>query len=153
MTLYHASREIVYIPEIRKIGYQKDFSWGFYCTKNFEQAKRWALRSSQTEGKPTINYFEYTENLKLSIKKFDDVSDDWLDFIANCRNGKPHNFDVVEGPMANDTIWNYVNDYLVGNITRRQFWVLAEFKHPTHQISFNTNVALDCLKYQKSEVI
>lgn len=34
-----------------------------------------------------------------------------------------------------------------------EFWVLAEFKHPTHQISFHTLLALDCLIYKKSEVV
>ena len=31
MELYHASKEIVQYPEIRKAKYTKDFSWGFYC--------------------------------------------------------------------------------------------------------------------------
>ncbi len=29
-----------------------------------------------------------------------------------------HEFDIVEGPMADDTIWNFVNDYLSGNISK-----------------------------------
>ena len=52
-----------------------------------------------------------------------------------------------------DTIWNYVNDFLSGRINRKQFWALAEFKYPTHQISFHTLSALDCLTFVKSEVI
>ena len=80
------------------------------------------------------------------------LSDEWLDFIAECRSGKTHIYDIVEGPMANDTVWNYVNDFLTGRITRKQFWVLAEFKYPTHQISFHTLSALNCLKKKKSEV-
>ena len=28
--LYHASKEIVEFPEVRKTRYTKDFSWGFY---------------------------------------------------------------------------------------------------------------------------
>ena len=52
--------------------------------------------------------------------------DEWLDLIAQCRNGKTHNYDIVEGPMADDTVWNYVNDFLTGRISRKQFWVLAE---------------------------
>ena len=75
------------------------------------------------------------------------------DFIALCRSGKTHNYDIVEEPMANDTVWNYVNDFLAGRINRKQFWALAEFKYPTHQISFHTLSAIDCLKYVKSEVI
>ena len=34
MELYHASKEIVQYPEVRKAKYTKDFSWGFYCTNN-----------------------------------------------------------------------------------------------------------------------
>ena len=30
------------------------------------------------------------------------MSDEWLDLIAQCRNGKTHNDDIVEGPMADD---------------------------------------------------
>lgn len=148
MVLYHASKEIVRFPEIRKTRYTKDFSWGFYCTNNFKQALRWANRG---EGAPVINYYSYEPDDKLSILKFDYMTDEWLDFIAKCRRGETHQFDIVEGPMANDTIWNYVNDYLSGRINRKQFWVLAEFRYPTHQISFHTLSALECLTFNRSE--
>ncbi len=150
ITLYHASKEIVQFPEIRKAKYTKDFSWGFYCTSNLEQAVRWANRG---EGEPVINYYFYKPDNHLKILKFTEMSDEWLDFIAKCRNGETHSYDIVEGPMANDTVWNYVNDYLSGRITRRQFWVLAEFKYPTHQISFHTLSALNCLTFERSEIV
>lgn len=150
MILYHSSKEIVEFPEIRKSRYTKDFSWGFYCTNNFKQALRWANRS---EGDPVINYYTYERNDKLSILKFDSMTDEWLDFIARCRSGETHRYDIVEGPMANDTVWNYVNDFLSGRISRRQFWALAEFRYPTHQMSFHTLAALDCLTYDRSEII
>ena len=25
--------------------------------------------------------------------------------------------------MADDTVWNYVNDFLTGRISRKQFWI------------------------------
>jgi len=53
--------------------------------------------------------------------------------------------------MADDQVWNYVNDYIQGEITREMFWERAKFKHPTHQISFHTLRALNCLTYVKSE--
>ncbi|MCI8387484.1 MAG: DUF3990 domain-containing protein [Clostridiales bacterium] len=148
--IYYASSEIVEFPEIRKTRYTKDFSWGFYCTNMLNQAVRWANRGNS---EPIINHYEYTPNNRLTILKFDEISDEWLDFIASCRSGKTHGYDIVEGPMADDTIWNYVNDFIIGNITRKQFWALAEFKYPTHQISFHTLSAIDCLTFKKSEVI
>lgn len=150
MILYHAGKEIVEFPEIRKTRYTKDFSWGFYCTNNYEQAVRWANRGI---GEPVINYYSCELNDNLSVLKFEGMTDDWLDFIAKCRKGETHQYDIVEGPMANDTVWNYVNDFLTGRITRKQFWALAEFKYPTHQISFHTLSALDCLTFERSEII
>ncbi len=38
--LYHGSKMIVSEPEIRKSRFTKDFSWGFYCTNNIQQAIR-----------------------------------------------------------------------------------------------------------------
>ena len=139
MELYHGSGDIVEFPEIRKTRYTKDFSWGFYCTQSYEQAHRWAERR-HTHG--VVNVYIYHEN-----------PDEWLDFIAECRSGKIHDYDIVEGPMADDTIWNFVNDFLNGNISRSVFWEYAKFKHPTHQISFHSIKALACLEFERSEEI
>lgn len=148
--LYHASGEKVEFPEVRKSKYTKDFSWGFYCTNDIDQAKKWANKNRK---EPTINYYRYKENNDLKILRFEKMSDEWLDFIALCRSGKVHDYDIVEGPMADDTVWNYVNDYLSGDISRHIFWELAKFKYPTHQISFHTLKALDCLTFERSEIL
>lgn len=149
MELYHASSEIVEFPEVRMGKYTKDFSWGFYCTNKYNQAKKWAYRH---EGR-VINVYEYQENKNLNIKKFDDVDDEWLEFVVACRNGGTHYYDIVEGPMADDTIWNYIGDYIEGRIDKEQFFVMMKFKHPTHQISFHTLRALECLSFKESEVV
>ena len=56
------------------------------------------------------------------------MSEEWLDFIVSCRLGNSHNYDIVEGPMADDTIFNYVQNYVDGKISREAFWGLAKFK-------------------------
>lgn len=145
--IYHGSHEIVEFPEIRKSSYTKDFSWGFYCTGYLEQAERWAKRGNRPA---IVNEYSYVPDHTLSILRFETMTDEWLDFIAHCRSGKTHKYDIVEGPMANDTIWNYVNDFIRGTISRKQFWALAEFRYPTHQISFHTLSALNCLKFEGS---
>ena len=148
--IYHAGKSVVEFPEVRKTKYTKDFSWGFYCTKDYKQAERWANRG---EGTPIINKYRFELNEGLSVLKFEEMNDRWLDFIAACRSGKLHHYDIVEGPMADDTVWNYVNDFLNGTISRKQFWALSEFKYPTHQISFHTLNALDCLTYEGSDIL
>ena len=148
MILYHGSDCVVEFPEIRKTKYAKDFSWGFYCTKNFEQAKRWSLKKGS---RGYVNVYNFEPDKNLNVKIFSQISDEWLDFIAKCRSGYVHNYDIVEGPMADDTIWNYVNDYIEGDITKEAFFELAKFKYPTHQISFHSLRALDCLKFEGVE--
>ena len=50
------------ILKYEKQKYTKDFSWGFYCINNIQQAIRWANRGA---GDPVINYYEYEPNESL----------------------------------------------------------------------------------------
>lgn len=150
MILYHGSKEVVEYPEIRTAMYHKDFYYGFYCTRLPEQAKRWATRYGE---KGYLNSYEYTPNTKLKYLVFSKMTEEWLDFIVSCRNGKSHDYDIVEGPMADDTIYNYIQNYIDGKISRAAFWELAKFNHPTHQISFHTASALATLKFVEGEVV
>lgn len=149
-TLFHGSRIEVEYPEIRVQKYHKDFFWGFYCTVMEEQAARWAVRFGKAG---VVNVYSFDDGAELSVKRFPEMTDEWLDFIAACRNGTPHSYDVVEGPMSDDTIFNYVQSFLDGEISRAAFWELAKFKHPTHQISFHSAKALAALKFERSYVV
>jgi hypothetical protein len=148
--IYHGSKDIVNSPEIRIQKYNKDFYFGFYCTLFPEQAKRWATRFT---GVGILNEYKYTPNDNLNIKKFEEMTEEWLDFIVACRIGQSHDYDIVEGPMADDTIFNYVQNYVDGKISREAFWSLAKFKHPTHQISFHTERALNTLIFLKGSEV
>lgn len=150
LIIYHGSQQIVDKPEIRIQKYNKDFYFGFYCTEIFEQAKRWATRFA---GKGYVNEYQYIKDDSLNIKIFPEMSEEWLDFIVSCRLGNSHNYDIVEGPMADDTIFNYVQNYVDGKISREAFWGLAKFKKPTHQISFHTEKALETIKFIKGSEV
>ncbi len=149
MEIYHGSTVIVQKPEIRTARFNKDFYFGFYCTVFRNQAERWATRF----GDGVVNVYEYVENPDLKILRFPELSEEWLDFIAACRSGIPHSYDIVEGPMADDTIFNYVQDFLDQRISRNQFWEMARFKKPTHQISFHTEEALKTLKFVRGDEV
>lgn len=145
--LYHGSNKIVREPKILVSGFYKDFGYGFYCTKMEKQAKRWALNK---RGKHILNIYQYVSNANLNRKVFETMTEEWLDFIVDCRHGGTHSYDIVEGPMADDTIWDYIEDFLEGSITRTAFWELVKFKYPTHQILFCTDKALSQLKFERS---
>ncbi|MDY4115770.1 DUF3990 domain-containing protein [Blautia sp. HCP3S3_D9] len=149
MTVYHGGYQAVKKPEIRKGRNTKDFGYGFYCTIIKEQAQRWAKRYE----KKVVSIYDVRMNCNLNIKEFKEMTEEWLDFIVDCRSGKNHEYDIVIGAMADDQIYNFVSDYIDGVITREQFWVLAKFKYPTHQIAFCTENALKCLEYRDCEVL
>lgn len=148
--IYHGSSQVVSEPEIRIATYHKDFYYGFYCTIIYEQAVRWATRFGDIG---YISKYEYKPDPALKILRFETMTEEWLDFIANCRIGRPHTYDIVEGPMANDTIFNYVQGFVDGKISKSAFWELAKFKRPTHQISFHTIAALQTLQFIGEEKI
>lgn len=148
--LYHGSNVIVQNPKILIDGFYKDFGYGFYCTNIKKQARRWAITK---RGKSVINKYNYVKNENLKIYSFTEMSEEWLQFVVNCRQGKEHNFDIVEGPMANDQIWDYVEDYVSNNISKTAFWELVKFKYPTHQIVFCTENALKTLYYKGSDIL
>lgn len=148
--LYHGSKEIVETPEIRIQKYNKDFYFGFYCTVYWQQAERWAKRF---DGCGYVNEYLYVPNGKLNVKKFSVMTEEWLDFIVACRLGESHDYDIVEGPMADDTIFSYVQNFVDGKISREAFWDLAKFKKPTHQISFHTAKALTTLSFLKGSEV
>lgn len=149
MELYHGSYIAVEHPQILKGRFTKDFGEGFYCTALKKQAIKWAQRYDTS----VVSSYVYEEDASLHILRFEEMTDEWLDFIVACRNGVPHHYDMVMGAMSNDQIYNYVSDFINGVLTREQFWVMAKFKYPTHQINFCTPAALRCITFIKSEEV
>ena len=97
-----------------------------------------------------MSVYRYSPDDELKALSFPVMTDEWLDFVVACRLGVRHGYDIVEGPMADDQIWDYVEDFIEGTITREAFWVLAKFKYPTHQIVFCTQKALQSIVYERS---
>lgn len=146
--VYHGSNVEVAVPRILQNGFYKDFGYGFYCTNYEKQAKRWAMTK---KGESVINRYEYELCMDLKILSFDNMTDEWLDFVAKCRMGIEHNYDIVEGPMADEQIWNFVEGFIDGRIPRKAFWELVKFNYPTHQIVFCTEEALKTLTFKGSD--
>lgn len=147
--IYHGSYCKVENPKIIEGKYNKDFGVGFYCTILEEQAIKWAKKYESH----FLNKYEYNENPDLKIKEFTVMTEEWLDFIINCRSGKKHEYDIVIGAMADDQVYNYISALMSKEITREAFWELAKFRHPTHQIAFCTEESLTCLKFVEMEEI
>lgn len=148
--VYHGSNVEVPVPRILQNGFYKDFGYGFYCTSYEKQAKRWAMTR---KGESILNRYEYRLHPDLKVLSFVEMTDEWLDFVVDCRRGIEHAYDIVEGPMADDQIWNFVEGFVAGRIPREAFWGLVKFNYPTHQIVFCTEAALSTLTFEGSEAL
>lgn len=137
--LFHGSSIVVEKPQVSISGFYKDFGYGFYSTNIEKQSKRWALSKKANH---IVNIYSYIHNSELKILRFEKMTDEWLNFIVSCRRGISHGYDIVEGPMADDTIWDYIEAYIEGEISKEAFWVLVKFKYPTHQMVFCNDKAL-----------
>lgn len=149
MIVYHGSGQIVKSPELRTARFTKDFGVGFYCTNLREQAVKWTVKFSNH----IVNTYRCDLDDNLNILEFKTMTEEWLDFVVDCRNGKSHNYDIVIGAMADDQIYNFITEYIEGHISKEAFWALAKFNYPTHQIAFCSDKALKCLKYIESEEV
>ena len=150
MIVYHGSNVEVPVPRILQNGFYKDFGYGFYCTSYEKQEKRWAMTR---KGESILNRYEYRLHPDLKVLSFVEMTDEWLDFVVDCRRGIEHAYDIVEGPMADDQIWNFVEGFVAGRIPREAFWGLVKFNYPTHQIVFCAEAALSTLTFEGSEVL
>jgi hypothetical protein len=64
-----------------------------------------------------------------------------------------HDYDIVEGPVANDDIATRITFYLEGGITKAEFLEELKFKHLTsHQIALCTQKSLQMIKKAFSRV-
>lgn len=149
MIVYHGGYTEIRKPKIIIGKNTKDFGSGFYCTIIKEQAERWAKRYDT----PIVSSYTVRINECLKILEFNTMTEEWLDFIISCRNGQSHDYDIVIGAMANDQIYNFISDYIDGIITKEQFWIMAKFKYPTHQINFCNERSLECLEFHSCEEV
>ncbi|MCR5219444.1 MAG: DUF3990 domain-containing protein [bacterium] len=152
MIVYHGSSDIVRQPDILHSYRPLDFGKGFYVTSVKEQAERWAQRKADLfGGKALINQYRMNEEMSgLRVKTFPDDLMEWIEFVCDCRDGKPvyQQYDLVMGKVANDKVFRVVDMYHSGIWDKER--ALREIRaYPNYdQIAFITQTAIDqLLKY------
>jgi len=150
MKVYHGSYMKIDRIDLTKCEPNKDFGRGFYVTKIYEQALTWANRkgrNNHTKGVITeFNFFERAFSDKnYKILRFEGYNNDWLDFVVLNRNfntqSPVHDYDIIEGPVADDKITTRVDAFIRGEISREDF--LKDLaRENTHQICFCTQKSL-----------
>lgn len=109
--IYHGSIEEVRNPEIRQPNRSLDYGFGFYTTTSYEQAKKWVERRMKDKGVAVgyINIYELDDNALKNMKSlfFEKTTEEWVNFVMRNRTDRQfiHDYDVVYGPVANDSVY------------------------------------------------
>ncbi len=155
MRVYHGSYMPIDRIDLSKGRANKDFGRGFYVTKLQKQAQTWAnIIGGIHDMEGVVSEFIFYERAfaddKYKTLRFEDYSEAWLDFVILNRNRESteqkHDYDIVEGPIADDKISRRIDDYLDGKVSKQDF--LEELKHneENHQICFCTLNSLQMLE-------
>lgn len=153
MKLYHGSIVVVRNPSLRKGRANADFGKGFYTTSNLEQAVRWAHIKQEREntGRAVVSVYEFDEkifkNADWNIREFTGADESWLYFVTDCRKSRDHNFDLVQGTVANDKVFTTVNLFESGVLSAEAAILQLKAYKTYDQLSFHTELAINTLHF------
>ena len=156
MILYHGFFVEINKPDLVHSRSNVDFGCGFYTTPLYEQAEKWCGKFKRRGKDGIISRYAYDEGRETELKtvKFDSYSEEWLDFILNCRSGKDAtDYDLVVGGVADDKVFNTVELFFDGLIDKKEAINRLRYEKPNLQICFRTEAALSLLRFEGSEKI
>lgn len=154
--LYHGSTVAVRKPSLRPGRPNADFGKGFYTTSVKEQAVRWAHIRQEREYAPraVVSVYEFDESLldnaDWNIRCFTGADEPWLLFVTDCRKSRPHDYDLVQGPVANDKVFTTVNLFESGVLSAEAAILQLKAYKTYDQLSFHTPRVIGTLKFVKS---
>lgn len=122
--LYHGSNVAIENIDLSRSKRGKDFGQGFYLNANRDQAMAMAIRTTKLfcEGQPVLSCFEFDDTVAeergLKVKRFPDYSEEWAEFVVMNRKNNTdtpaHPYDIVIGPIADDTVGVQIRRYIMG---------------------------------------
>lgn len=154
MKLYHSSNVSVEHPDTKHSRLYLDFGRGFYLTSLREQAVRYAMRFKRREQEAWLNTYNFIyKDSNWKIKQFESYDEQWLDFVALCRDGNDAgDYDMIIGGIANDRVIITLDRYFTGEISQEEALGLLRFEKPNIQYCIRSEQMLrECLTFIGSE--
>lgn len=153
MKLYHGSNTEIETIDLYRSRRGKDFGKGFYTSAEYMQAVEFTSNviRREHEGIPTVTSFEFDESaIKiLNVKVFEGYTKEWAEFVlANRQNNTDepiHSYDIVIGPIADDSVGVQIRRLMRGYITIDAFLEEIKFCKMTIQYFFGTEKAIKYL--------
>lgn len=169
--IYHGSEKNIIKPIFGEGKKNNDFGLGFYCTKDINLAKEWAV-SSLKDGfanKYILN-IEYLNILNLNSSEYTILN--WIAILVEHRlfslktpvaqRAKKYlidNFginvnayDVIIGYRADDSYFDYAESFLNNSITVEQLAKAMKLGKLGEQIVIKSQYAFSCLTYDGFEI-
>lgn len=157
--VYHGSIDEVVNPEIRQPNRSLNYGSGFYTTTSYEQAKRWVERRMKDKGVAIgyVNIYELDEKLVKNMKSlfFEKPTEEWVSFVMKNRTERNfiHDYDVVYGPVADDSVYTQFALYEGGIISLPTLIHELKTYKLVDQYLFHTEKSLLAIKFVKSEIV
>lgn len=116
-----------------------------------------AIRTSHRmrTGMSIVSAFEFDDSIlnkgELNVKVFEDYSVEWAEFILmnrkNLSNTPVHPYDIVIGPIANDTVGVQIRRFIMGYLSLEKLVEELKFRgNHSVQYFFATEAAINFLK-------
>ncbi|GHT88710.1 hypothetical protein FACS189474_4440 [Bacteroidia bacterium] len=160
MKLYHGSNMSVPNPTLLDSLRGLDFGKGFYTTSNYEQAIRFteSVVKRKKTGERTISIYEVDVKAlfaECSFVKFAQADEAWLDFVVQNRTLSYHGqmYDLVIGPVANDTVFNVIDLYIDGVLDKNETIKRLKIRDLFDQWTFCSEKTISFLKFINSKTI
>lgn len=149
MILYHGSVVPVEEPRILASFRFLDFGQGFYTTRSYEQAERWARTKMKREGKEIgyVSVYEFDDAAAkeaLQIREFFQADAQWLHFVVNNRRGTQElpQADIDIGPVAEDNVYASIRLFETNVLDEDETIKRLKTEVLHDQITFHTDAAL-----------
>lgn len=156
MILYHGSYLEIGKPDLKHSRNNVDFGRGFYTTPIYEQAVKWCGRLKKQGKNGIVSKYEFDMESKdkWKVLEFHSYSEEWLDFILNCRRGKDvTDYDIVIGGVANDKVFNTVELFFDGLINKKEAIKRLQYEKPNLQVCFRSQKVVESLHFKGSEIV
>ena len=146
MKVYHGSNIEVAKPDIIHSRKKVDFGQGFYITPIKEQAEKWCRQYIQRNKPGIVSIYDFNVEAydKCPSIRFETYSEEWLDFVFECRRGQDKsNYEIVSGGVANDKVFDTVELYFEGIISKKDAIGRLAFEKPNYQICLRSQKVID----------
>ncbi len=157
MEVFYGSTMVVKVPLVHAGRANLDFGKGFYVTSLRTQAMSWACRPANAGKQRWLNVYDLdVDSLKqcCKVKIFPAYDEEWLDFVMECRQGGNvwQAYDAVRGGIADDRIFNTIELYTAGIISKEETLSRLVYEKPNNQICIiSQEVADRYLRFISSE--